>query len=33
LSARDESILPPRSALAELRLVVRQVGYEQLSSG
>jgi ABC-2 type transport system permease protein len=31
LSAHSESILPSRSAMAELRLVVRQVGYEQLS--
>lgn len=31
MSTRDESILPQRSVLTELRLVVRQVGYEQLS--
>ena len=31
MSARGESILPRHSALTELRLVVRQVGYEQLS--
>lgn len=31
LSARGESIVPRRSLIAELRLVVRQVGYEQLS--
>ena len=31
MSARGQSILSPRAVLAELRLVVRQVGYEQLS--
>lgn len=31
VGAHSESILPPRSLPGELRLVVRQVGYEQLS--